>query len=130
MRLRVPLAAVLLTLATAALAFTFSAASATTPGLFRSGERRIVLPAAPPARIELGVRSNWGTTTCAGVTYDCSVADLDNSLELGPADLSVWLDLYFAGPPYGSLGDFDGNGELNPNDLSIWLCLFFQCPPK
>jgi hypothetical protein len=46
--------------------------------------------------------------------------DLDGSGGVGPADLSIWLDLFFSGSNC-SLGDYDGSGQLGPSDLSKWL---------
>lgn len=43
---------------------------------------------------------------------------------LGPSDLSLWLDDYFAGTN-PARSDYDGDGVVGPADLSIWNQAFF-----
>ena len=52
-----------------------------------------------------------------------AVFDLDGVGGVGAGDLSVWLDDFGSGIPYGR-SDFDGNGSIGSNDLSLWLTKF------
>jgi hypothetical protein len=72
------------------------------------------------------------TAGCAKVYADgvlirqvnVATPDLDGVNGVGPADLSVWLNLFFAGT-YCGQADFDGSGKVSASDLSWWLNYHF-----
>jgi len=57
-------------------------------------------------------------------TVSVATPDLNGANGVDPADLSIWLDLYFRGGGC-TAGDLNGSGALDPGDLSMWLALQF-----
>jgi hypothetical protein len=57
-------------------------------------------------------------------TVIVSALDLDGSAGVNPTDNSVFLRDFFSGQ-YWERSDFNGDGVLGPGDLSVWVQAFF-----
>lgn len=72
-----------------------------------------------------------GSTTSSpaiiAVSQACGPADFDGNGAVEPADVSLFVNVWFTSLIQGTLaGDFDGNGNVEPADVSLFVTTWFN----